>query len=181
MKKEKLYNVWRTMNRRCYSPNDCNYHKYGAKGIRVCSEWRRKCDGGKNGYENFKEWALNNGYQIGLTIDRINPYKDYSPNNCQWVDYHTQNSKLTISTKNNSGYIGISRTGKKNDKWRARIFIEKEIVIGYFDNKKDAVESRNKYIIKHNLNYPIQEWIGEEGYTKETYRNVYEYINEGEN
>ena len=44
----------------------------------------------------FKEWALNNGYDenaksYDCTIDRINPYGNYEPNNCRWVSMAVQN------------------------------------------------------------------------------------------
>lgn len=173
-KQDKLYGVWREINRRCNSPNDCNYKKYGAKGITVCDEWLRDCDGGENGFINFMNWALNNGYKIGLTIDRINPYKGYSPDNCRWVDYQKQNSKLTIRNDSTSGYVGINKDSRSN-KWRARIRINgKEFGLGYYINKKDAVDARNNYIIKNNLDYPIQKWIGEDGYVKQTYELVYQ-------
>lgn len=169
----KLYNVWRTMNRRCNSPNDCNYFKYGAKGIKVCDEWLRDCDGGKDGYINFRNWALHNGYKEGLTIDRINPYDGYYPQNCRWVDYHEQNARLTIRNNTFSGYIGIN-IDKRRNKWRSRIRMNgKEIGLGYYDSKKEAVDARNNYIIQNHLEYPIQEWVGEDGYKKETYKKVY--------
>lgn len=173
-KRNHLYSVWREMNRRCYSPNNCNYHKYGAKGIRVYEEWKRACDGGKDGFKNFEKWALNNGYKPGLTIDRLNPYKNYSPDNCRWVDYYNQNNKLTIKEKNTSGYVGISRNSHGREGWRVRISaFGKRIQIGIYKEKKEAVEARNKFIIDNNLSYPIQEWIGEDGYTKDTYQQVF--------
>jgi hypothetical protein len=36
-------------------------------------------------YFSFKDWALANGYRPGLTIDRINNSKGYSPSNCRFV------------------------------------------------------------------------------------------------
>lgn len=73
----RLYNVWSSMKARCSIPSCAGYKYYGGKGIRVCEEWLR--------YENFCEWALANGYEFGLTIDRLNPDKNYEPSNCEWV------------------------------------------------------------------------------------------------
>lgn len=38
----------------------------------------------------FYEWAMNNGYDDNLTIDRIDVNSNYSPDNCRWVDMKQQ-------------------------------------------------------------------------------------------
>ena len=73
------------MKSRCYNKNTPNYKYYGALGVIICEEW-------KNNFEIFRNWALSHGYREDLTIDRINPYGNYEPNNCRWVDYKTQNN-----------------------------------------------------------------------------------------
>jgi len=70
--------IFTLMTRRCYNPNNKDYKWYGGKGIQICDEWR-------NSPSAFEEWALQNGYNDELTIDRINPDKDYCPENCQWI------------------------------------------------------------------------------------------------
>src|SRR5215217_6516616 len=59
---EKLRKVWRAMHYRCTNPKDKRYDRYGGRGIRVGEEWST--------YAPFRAWALANGYQDGLTIDR---------------------------------------------------------------------------------------------------------------
>lgn len=74
----KLYHVFVSMKQRCYNPNSDRWYCYGAKNIRVCEEW-------VGDVSRFIEWALENGYKEGLSIDRIDPKKDYSPDNCRWL------------------------------------------------------------------------------------------------
>lgn len=78
-----LYNVWLTMKQRCYNPKDKHYKWYGAKGVGVCEEWRKDVTA-------FYNWAISNGYRKGLTIDRIDFTKDYSPNNCRFITMRMQ-------------------------------------------------------------------------------------------
>ena len=66
------------MHRRCYNSNSKDYKWYGAKGIKICSEWI-------NIPERFEQWALNHGYNDTLTLDRIDSNKDYEPSNCRWI------------------------------------------------------------------------------------------------
>ena len=49
----------------------------------MCNEWKD--------FIVFKEWALNNGYEEHLKIDRINNDGNYEPNNCRWVNRTVQN------------------------------------------------------------------------------------------
>lgn len=73
----KLYNSWRGMKERCFNKKRKTYSHYGGKGINVCEEWMQS--------SKFIDWALNNGYEYGLTLDRVDSNKDYCPSNCRWV------------------------------------------------------------------------------------------------
>lgn len=81
--KSKLYSIWHGMKCRCNTTSSGSYQRYGAIGVKVCDEWN-------NDFISFYNWAINNGYQEGLTIDRIDSDGDYEPSNCRWVDYASQ-------------------------------------------------------------------------------------------
>lgn len=68
---------------RCNNPNLKNYNNYGGRGISICNEW-------VNNKSSFYKWAIDNGYNDNLEIDRINVNGNYEPNNCRWVDLKTQ-------------------------------------------------------------------------------------------
>lgn len=83
----KLYGVWHGMIQRCENPNSKAAKNYCLKGISVCDEWKV--------FPNFYEWAMNNGYREGLTLDRKDSNKNYNPDNCRWVDRFVQNSNTS--------------------------------------------------------------------------------------
>lgn len=88
--RSRLFKVWCNMRRRCYEPSNKRWMQYGGKGVKVCDEWQ-----GEHGYENFKKWAIESGYDVtaeyfACTIDRIDVDGDYEPSNCRWVDMKTQ-------------------------------------------------------------------------------------------
>lgn len=96
--KSKLNKVWRNMKDRCYNPNNKRFSHYGGRNITVCELW-------KNSYAEFRNWAINNGYKDGLSIDRINNDGNYEPTNCRWVNSLTQNNNF--SRNFNVEYKGI--------------------------------------------------------------------------
>lgn len=97
----RLSQILSTMKQRCYNPNKDNYNNYGGRGIKICDEWNNReivatSKGSySKGYLAFKKWALENGYQDNLTIDRIDPNGNYEPSNCRWVSMKVQSNNKT--------------------------------------------------------------------------------------
>lgn len=87
----RLYNIWRGMKKRCLLITDKDYKNYGGRGIKICSEWLN--------YENFRSWALSNGYQYNLTIDRIDVNGNYCPENCRWATVKEQGQNTRFNRK----------------------------------------------------------------------------------
>lgn len=83
------YRAWVNMKTRCYNKNRTNYKHYGGRGIRVCDRWL-----GADGFDNF--FNDMGPRANGMTLDRIDPEKNYSPENCRWADMHVQNINKSI-------------------------------------------------------------------------------------
>ena len=82
-RKTKLYAVWVSMKQRCYNPNNINYSYYGMRGIKVHHAWLAS-------FEIFYKWSFKKGYKEGLSLERTNNNKGYSPNNCRWATHKEQ-------------------------------------------------------------------------------------------
>ena len=98
LSKSKLYKILNGMKNRCYNSNAYNYKYYGGRGITVCDEWL-------NEFMAFYDWAINNGYKDGLSIDRIDSNGNYDPTNCRW-----ETSKQQCNNKRNN--IKLTYNGK---------------------------------------------------------------------
>ena len=88
--KTPLYKRWQGIKARLKSTEEHKLKSYS--GIGICEEWLI--------FENFKQWALTNGFRRELQIDRIDLSKGYEPSNCRWVDRATQvrNTRQVMST-----------------------------------------------------------------------------------
>jgi hypothetical protein len=124
-----LYYVFTNIKNRCYYKPHKSYKDYGGRGITVCDEWLKHP-------ELFYSWAEDNGYKKGLTIERIDNNKGYSPDNCIFVDRFVQ-----CNNKSNNHIIEFN-----NEKMTMMQFCRKyDINYNLFEsrirNKKTVFES----------------------------------------
>lgn len=100
----RLHTIWCSMRERCKNDGRPEHENWGGRGITICDEW--------NDYKVFEQWALNNGYNDNLTIDRIDNNKGYEPTNCRWATYKDQ----ARNTRRNH-YITIGNETHLVDDW----------------------------------------------------------------
>ena len=118
------YNTWRAMIRRCTIPTDKDYPRYGGRGVSVCPAWL-----------DYRNFAVDMGEPTGdETLDRINVYGNYEPDNCRWAGVQTQNRNTRLRVNSTTGYIGVSVVGKR---FLAKITVGKK---SYYSKLCDTVE-----------------------------------------
>lgn len=139
----RLYHAWSEMKRRC--DGKCTNHQYyGDKGISYCSEWQD--------FDVFAKWAIENGYQEDLEIDRIDGDMDYCPENCRWVS-HKNNSRNRKARKNNvTGVAGVYPRLRKDGLTVYRAFIktdEGKVNLGTHYTIESAAKARKDAELKY--------------------------------
>lgn len=143
----RLYKIFYNMKNRCNLESMINYKDYGGRGITVCQEWQ-------DSFEAFRDWAMANGYEEHLTIDRKDNDGNYEPDNCRWVTQTVQSRNTRKLHKDNTlGYRGI-RISKNKKRFCARINVDKkEVYLGTFDTKREAGIAYDSYITENNLEH----------------------------
>ena len=86
----RLYSIHQSMKTRCNYPAANRYHIYGGRGIKICDEWEKE-------FKSFYDWALANGYNKNLTLDRINVNGNYEPSNCRWATAKEQGNNTRFN------------------------------------------------------------------------------------
>lgn len=133
--RSRLYRIWTYMRRRCNDSRDKDFSSYGARGIKVHEVWDKD-------YLAFRDWALANGYNDKLTLDRIDCNGDYSPANCRWATVKEQNNNRRSNRL--ITYRGVTLTVAQ---WAEKIGME-----------------------RHALLYRLNNWSVEEALTKSLQR-----------
>lgn len=106
----KIYRIWYAMKQRCSVDKD-----YAGRGISVCNEWLD--------FQVFKNWAFNNGYSDGLSIDRIDVNGNYEPANCRWIELQAQ-----ANNKRNNHFITYNGETRTLAEWSRKTGIESSLL-----------------------------------------------------
>ena len=120
LSKHRLYTIYNNIIKRCEDKTHRCYDNYGGRGIKMCDEWR-------DDFVTFYNWACDNGYRAGLTIDRVDNDRGYCPENCRWVTRIEQqnnrrdNNNLTLGKEKHTVTEWSRITGIKNSTIRGRI------------------------------------------------------------
>lgn len=113
----KVHSIHKGMLSRCNNPNNHAYHHYGGKGIKVCKKWS-----GKDGLRRFFE-DMGVPQHEGLTIERVDGSKGYSPENCRWATKAEQ-------TRNTSQNVFLEHGGERMciSQWAAKIGVHRTVL-----------------------------------------------------
>ena len=112
---KKLYWCWKSIKQRCTNPKCNAYKNYGKRGIKVCDKWME--------FENFLEWAMSNGWENGLEIDRTDNNGDYCEENCRWVT-----RRENINNRRNTVFITVSDVTKPLTQWSDEIKVDRALI-----------------------------------------------------
>jgi hypothetical protein len=111
-----MYLRWQNMKARCHTTSNKDYCRYGAKGITVCDRWRF----GENGESGFALFLADMGMPPfeHASLDRIDPYKGYSPDNVRWATLEDQ-----TRNKRNLTWLEIDGVSKPLCEWAREVGI----------------------------------------------------------
>ena len=129
---QRLHNIWAGMKARCYIKGNPGYKNYGGRGIKVDDLW-------KEHFLYFYDWAMSNGYQDDLTIERIDNNGNYEPSNCVWIS----REKQAHNTRQN---VNITYNGETKcmEEWSKIFGINSKVIKFRMDNGMTFEEAITK-------------------------------------
>lgn len=125
-----IYKVLKRMINRCYYEPNGGYAK---KGIGICDEWRKNS-------RAFIKWGLENGWKPGLSIDRIDNSKDYSPDNCRWATRKEQDRNKT-----NNVFITFGKKTMILHDWSNKLKLSTKIIKKCYKEGMTLKQIKEKY------------------------------------
>lgn len=132
-----LNSIWCGMKERCQNPNAENYEWYGGRGISVCDEWQK--------FKPFYDWAINNGWEKGLTIDRIDVDMPYMPSNCRFIPIKSQ-----FRNRRSNCHININGETHLQCEWEELLGLKRKIISKWkYRHGMDYVENKLREMIEN--------------------------------
>jgi len=104
----RFHTIWQAMRSRIDSPNNTNYQYYGGRGIKA-DEFILFVDFYDKMHESYLEAVKKYGNESSVSLDRINPNKDYSVENCKWISLDEQKK----NKRNSRWFKAVSPQGEK--------------------------------------------------------------------
>lgn len=151
-KNRPLYSCWFNMINRCSNSKSQSYKYYGARGIKVCPEWKN--------IKTFCDWAIGHGYKDDLEIDRINTDGNYEPKNCRFVTKQVN----CLNRRDRKRKEKLPRGVYKSDnKYMALIRVKgKALYLGMFSSKKEAskVYKKEKCLLMNKIMKEVKNVYG---------------------
>lgn len=159
---EPLYPVWNTLRARLTNPKARKYDLYGGKGYKLYHKWRD--------FEQFKKWALANGWKPGLVVTRHDPNGHFFPSNC-YTTSHTDSLRRR-KTWGKVPLKGVFKHGHFRDgaeRYSSKIYRtydgeRKSLWLGSYRDPKEAAEMFQLAV----------EFFDEHGYLPDTFE---EFLN----
>mgnify|MGYP003348565830 CR=1 FL=1 len=132
----RIHKIWSGIIERCFMTYHKSYKHYGGRGISMCKEWEQN-------FVSFYTWAINNGYEEHLTIDRIDVNGNYCPENCRWAT-----TKEQANNKRNNVILTAFGETKSLTMWSEddRCSVSKTTIMNRIRNKwttEDAISKKN--------------------------------------
>ena len=137
-KRSRLYHIWEDMKSRCLNANNKRYHRYGGRGISISFEWR-------SDYLEFYKWAMENGYDNELTLDRMDVNGNYEPSNCKWSTPKEQANNRSTNT-----VIEYNGESKSMSDWATMVGLEYHVLRNRIKRKWTIERALNTPTEKHN-------------------------------
>lgn len=133
-----LYLTWGNMINRCENPDDKGYANYGARGIKVCSRWRK----------SFAAFAIDMGLRPtpDHSLDRLDNAKGYSPTNCRWATRieQAQNKRTYVTSSTGAGGVLPTKAGNFIARWN---YNGERFNLGRYPTIEAATLARNEFIV----------------------------------
>jgi hypothetical protein len=133
--KHPLYGVWAGMKDRCNNKNCKYYHRYGGRGVRICDEWA-------SDFKVFYDWAMANGWEQGLEIDKDIKAKElgvdpllYSPEMCCFVT-----EKINCRNRESNVFYEYNGMSKTIPEWAEVLGFNKDVFYKRIGKLKWSVE-----------------------------------------